>query len=232
MERLSQPCQPHSAAEWEKWRGLIQSLYCDDNLTLETVKTILLEDYNFDAMERQYKQKVIEWKLSKNIKDDDMRVMLWVQRIRREHENKESSFFLHGRPVDLRNLHRFCQQKGEIVISTPRESYTGSRKYTESRSICFQYLSLQCRIISHVPRPPKKCSIRSTRGLPAKICRERASKYRVEAIQGMKTLNSRGLHSFLTWTLIRLRLTMSPLRVFPMDRGQTVLQKKLSTTFN
>ena len=78
IEQDSRPCKPPSAAEWEKWRGLIQSLYCDDNLTLDKVRTILDEDYGFKATERQFKRKVKEWKLTKNIRDEDMRVMLWA----------------------------------------------------------------------------------------------------------------------------------------------------------
>jgi hypothetical protein len=83
-----------------------------------------------DDRERQYKRKITAWKLDKNIKDADMKVMLRKQLKRKLEEGKESEFEVNGRPVPPQQMSRFIQRKGmtdeEIRAEQMRESFHGS----------------------------------------------------------------------------------------------------------
>jgi hypothetical protein len=52
-----------------------------------------------DDRERQYKRKIAAWKLDKNIKDADMKVMLRKQLKRKLEDGKESEFEVNERAV-------------------------------------------------------------------------------------------------------------------------------------
>ena len=80
--------------------------------------------------ERQYKRKVTAWKLDKNIKDADMKVMLRKQLKRKLEDEKESEFTLNGRPVPSQKMCRYVQRKGitdeEILGEQMRKSHIRS----------------------------------------------------------------------------------------------------------
>jgi hypothetical protein len=82
-----------------------------------------------DNRERQYKRKIATWKLDKNIKDADMKVMLRKQRKRKLEEGKESKFEVNGRPVPPQKINRFVQRKEmtdeEIPAEEMRKSIRG-----------------------------------------------------------------------------------------------------------
>ena len=61
--------------------------------------------------ERQYKRKITEWRLDKNVKDDEMRAILAKQDARKR-EGKESVFYVRGRLVQNKKIDRFRQRKG------------------------------------------------------------------------------------------------------------------------
>jgi hypothetical protein len=62
--------------------------------------------------ERQYKRRITQWNLDKNIKDSDMKVMLRMQLKRKNEQGKESEFTIHGRPVQAQKLERYVRRKG------------------------------------------------------------------------------------------------------------------------
>ena len=64
-----------------------------------------------DCSERQYKRKITEWHLDKNVKDDEMRAILAKQDARKR-EGKESIFYVRGRLVQNKKIDRYCQRKG------------------------------------------------------------------------------------------------------------------------
>ena len=61
--------------------------------------------------ERQYKRKITEWRLDKNVKDEEMRAIISMQEARRK-EGKESVFYVRGRLVLSKKIERFRQRKG------------------------------------------------------------------------------------------------------------------------
>jgi len=77
------------------------------------VRIILEEDHEFPATERQFKRKIKEWKLDKNVKDEEMRIILQHKRARSRLYGKDSIYYVRGRLVDYRKLQRFVQRKGK-----------------------------------------------------------------------------------------------------------------------
>ena len=63
------------------------------------------------SSKRQYKRKIAAWHLDKNIKDEEMRAMLWMQRKRKATEGKDSHFYVRGRRVDPRKMARYARRK-------------------------------------------------------------------------------------------------------------------------
>ena len=120
--------QDHSTEEWEAHRGLFSQYYTLEDKSLSEVRVIMEYQHGFSATyvlamfpsyclnnrslsERQYKRKIAAWKLEKNIKDADMKVMLRKQLKRKAEDGKESEFFINGRPVPPQKMDRFVQRK-------------------------------------------------------------------------------------------------------------------------
>lgn len=61
--------------------------------------------------ERQYKRKITEWHLDKNVKDSEVRYIIQVQSSRAR-LGKETTFRVRGRAVPSSKIERFRQRKG------------------------------------------------------------------------------------------------------------------------
>lgn len=115
--KTSQACPSYTAEQWLERRDLIRQLYVEEDLTLKQVRTILEEDHRFPATERQFKRKIKEWKLDKNIKDEEMRIILEYEKMRSNLYGRDSIFYVRGRLVDHKKLQRFVQRKGVPQLS-------------------------------------------------------------------------------------------------------------------
>lgn len=136
--------------EWDpEIRKAIYRLYVVDDQSLSEVKTLVEQNFGFQATERQYKRKIAAWRLDKNIKDEEMRAIISLQRRRKGEEGKESIFYVRDRLVDKRKINRFAQRKavGEEA------SFSGS-ELIESLS-----LDIQC----YTPTSKDPPKIRSRR---------------------------------------------------------------------
>ncbi|TGO35249.1 hypothetical protein BHYA_0165g00210 [Botrytis hyacinthi] len=80
-----------------------------ENKPLKEVMEIMENECGFRAMSRQYKRKIEHWKLEKNIKENDMRVILRKD-LKRKREGKSSEFRISGREVEPKNIQRFAQR--------------------------------------------------------------------------------------------------------------------------
>jgi transposase len=60
--------QQVAATEWKKHKMLISGLYSHTPLTLKTICRLLLEEHRFSASEAQYKRKLKEWGIRRNLK--------------------------------------------------------------------------------------------------------------------------------------------------------------------
>lgn len=115
--KTKQPCPSYTLQQWLEHRDRITNLYVEEELTLKQVRTILEEDHQFPATERQLKRKIKEWNLDKNIKDEEMRIILQYKQARNDHYGKDSIFYVRGRLVDYKKIQRFIQRKGSPSLS-------------------------------------------------------------------------------------------------------------------
>ena len=99
---------------------------------------------------KQYKSRITRWHLDKNIKDEEMRIILREQQ-RRRLEGKDSVFVVRGRKVDPKKIERYVQRKGVN---------DALQDFSESSSVCkyspkplFTETSQQCVKISNATHP-------------------------------------------------------------------------------
>lgn len=100
----------HSAEDWECQRATFTRLYIAEDKTLKEVMEIMENEHGFRATPRQYKRRIEQWKLDKNIKESDMRIILRKD-LKRKHEGKKSEFKISGRDVEPQKIERFAQRK-------------------------------------------------------------------------------------------------------------------------
>lgn len=83
---------------------------------------------------KQYKTKLKEWGLEKNIKDKDMRAIVRKDLKRKaENPSKPTKFRLRKRPVPPEKIERYKKAHSncnEIIVADARRSYTSVRPAT------------------------------------------------------------------------------------------------------
>ncbi|KAL8973604.1 MAG: hypothetical protein Q9205_008141, partial [Flavoplaca limonia] len=100
---------PTVSEDWAKYRDIIQRLYLVEDRSLPEVVAVM-KTHGLNATERQYKRRIAEWRLDKNVKDDEMRAITALRRSRQQ-EGKLSVFYVRGRLVDSRKIDRFASRK-------------------------------------------------------------------------------------------------------------------------
>ena len=60
--------------------------------------------------ERQYKRKISQWRLDKNVKDHEMKVIARKQ-VQRKRHGKSSGFRVRGNSVELEKIGRYLKRK-------------------------------------------------------------------------------------------------------------------------
>ena len=101
---------PRSSKDWDRYRDIIQRLYVAEDKTLDEVMKKMALSHSFSATARQYKRKINEWRLDKNVKDEEMRVIIATRKTRLQ-QGKKSVFYVRGRPLDPKKIDRFCLRK-------------------------------------------------------------------------------------------------------------------------
>ncbi|TEY54942.1 hypothetical protein BOTCAL_0235g00140 [Botryotinia calthae] len=99
----------HSAEEWESQRSILKQLYMTEDKPLKEVMETMKNEHGFRATPRQYKRRIEQWKLDKNIKENDMRVILRKD-LKRKREGKNSEFRISGREIEPKKIQRFAQR--------------------------------------------------------------------------------------------------------------------------
>ncbi|KAL8669250.1 MAG: hypothetical protein Q9168_006150 [Polycauliona sp. 1 TL-2023] len=102
--------RPNRSSDWEDYRDIIQGLYVTEDRSLPDVVAEMKRRCNFVATERQYKRRISEWHLDKNVKDDEMRAIIATEAMRLR-QGKKSVFYVRGRPVSQKKIDRFVQRK-------------------------------------------------------------------------------------------------------------------------
>lgn len=88
----------HSSFVWESLRDQITQLYSVQNKSLGEVMGLMEMEHSFVATQRQYKIKISEWHLDKNIKGLEYEFMAQKQ-AKRALEDKDTDFRVRGRDV-------------------------------------------------------------------------------------------------------------------------------------
>ncbi|CAO1597792.1 hypothetical protein XANCAGTX0491_001587 [Xanthoria calcicola] len=101
---------PNLPSDWEHYRDAIQDLYITKHMALPDVIEEMKRDYKFVATERQYKRRISDWHLDKNVKDKEMRTIIAVDAMRLR-QGKKSTFHVRGRLIDRKKIDRFVQRK-------------------------------------------------------------------------------------------------------------------------
>ncbi|KAL8881013.1 MAG: hypothetical protein Q9198_001695 [Flavoplaca austrocitrina] len=102
--------RPSQSNHWEEYRDIFQQLYVTEDKSLPDVVDEMKRKHQFYATERQYKRRITEWQLDKNVKDDEMRAIIAVEAMRLR-QGKKSTFHVRGRRVDRKKIDRFVQRK-------------------------------------------------------------------------------------------------------------------------
>ncbi|KAL8941876.1 MAG: hypothetical protein Q9216_001986 [Gyalolechia sp. 2 TL-2023] len=108
---------PTTHRHWEEQRSLIQQLYVTEDKSLPQVVDEIQRISGFTATERQYKRRISEWRLDKNVKEDEMRAIIAMQSWRLR-QGKASKFYVRGREVDALKIKRFARRK-EVAVALP-----------------------------------------------------------------------------------------------------------------
>lgn len=72
--------------------------------------TNVMVDSDISCSERQYKTRISQWRLDKNIQDDEIRFMAQMQ-VKRKLEDKETKFQIRGRDVNPEKISRAVKRK-------------------------------------------------------------------------------------------------------------------------
>ncbi|KAL1853101.1 hypothetical protein Daus18300_011929 [Diaporthe australafricana] len=97
QRRPKQQRNYHKDSEWESLRPTVESLYIDEDKKVEEVVDILASQ-GFKASRRQYLKRLKQWGFSKNVKQDDMKILLSKANARLSHAErfKDRSFIRDG----------------------------------------------------------------------------------------------------------------------------------------
>ncbi|KAL8717035.1 MAG: hypothetical protein Q9225_005690 [Loekoesia sp. 1 TL-2023] len=109
-ESLQVVQRPTSSRDWDKHRKVIERLYVEEDKSLPAVVEELEKLHGFAATERQYKRRISEWRLDKNVKEDEMKAIIATEATRLR-QGKQSAFYVRGRQVHSMKIKRFAQRK-------------------------------------------------------------------------------------------------------------------------
>ncbi|KAL8724427.1 MAG: hypothetical protein Q9181_006828 [Wetmoreana brouardii] len=95
--------------DWDGYRETIYRYYITDDRSLPDVVHIM-KQFGLAATERQYKRRISEWHIDKNIKDYEMRAIISIEAVR-QRQGKKSIFYVRDREVDPKKINRFARRK-------------------------------------------------------------------------------------------------------------------------
>ncbi|KAL9035968.1 MAG: hypothetical protein Q9180_004570 [Flavoplaca navasiana] len=121
--------RPSQSSHWEEYRDIVQHLYVTEDKSLPDVVDEMKRKHQFYATERQYKRRITEWQLDKNVKDEEMRAIIAVEAMRLR-QGKKSTFHVRGRRVDRKKIDRFVQRKR--IDRNALDSLPGMQQSTNS----------------------------------------------------------------------------------------------------
>ena len=120
----AQGYQPTSA-DWARIKPVFETMYIDDDLTLDDVMVELRVKYGFRATKQMCKRRIRQWKLRKNLSVYEVEAILGIQALRQA-AGKDTLFTLRGRPVAMRTGYRF-QRHRKLHTKQAIDNYASGR---------------------------------------------------------------------------------------------------------
>ena len=181
--------RPSQSNDWEEYRDIVQQLYVTEDKPLPDVVDEMKRKHQFYATERQYKRRITEWQLDKNVKDEEMRSIIAVEAMRLR-QGKNSTFHVRGRLVDRKKIDRFVQRKR--IDRNALDSLPGMQQFTNStHHAASEYASILPESVRCCTPPDSRTTLfdisKNSRGLiPAKDTKPDATTIDIEIYDNRK----------------------------------------------
>ncbi|KAL9632000.1 MAG: hypothetical protein Q9204_003979 [Flavoplaca sp. TL-2023a] len=122
--RKKQRRHRHTPGDWEDIKGAFVLLYIQQDKSLESVMEILESESGFKASLRQYKNKIKEWALIKNIKASDARALVAKEQQRGRERGVGTLFSIGDAPMDHDRWERLVSRinSGKSDLPSPTSS--------------------------------------------------------------------------------------------------------------
>ncbi|KAF2114628.1 hypothetical protein BDV96DRAFT_647324 [Lophiotrema nucula] len=100
------------AEDWEPYRDRIVDLHITQDLPLKEVKQTMKDEFGFSAEIRQYRTRISQWGLDKNVKPKEMKAIVRKRQQRKlvEHSKAELAFTVRGNTVEPQNIDRWMKR--------------------------------------------------------------------------------------------------------------------------
>lgn len=85
-----------------------------DDLVSRSADNVVRFNDSFNILlqrKRQYKRKIAAWHFDKNVKDEEMKIILWMQRTRKLDQGKDSVFYVRSQLVKASKIARYARRK-------------------------------------------------------------------------------------------------------------------------
>ncbi|KAL8650076.1 MAG: hypothetical protein Q9210_004038 [Variospora velana] len=114
----------HTAGDWESIKDAFVLLYIQQDKPLESVIEILESESGFKASLRQYKNKIKEWALQKNIKASDAKALVAKEQQRARERGVGTLFSIGDAPLDQNRWERLVSRinSGQSDLRSPPPS--------------------------------------------------------------------------------------------------------------
>ncbi|KAI4170848.1 MAG: hypothetical protein LQ346_008814 [Caloplaca aetnensis] len=96
-------------SEWEENRKKIERLHVVQKYSLREVMDEIERTCEFVATKRQYRRKIRQWGLDKNVKDNKIKAIIHREAVRFQ-QGKKSIFYVRNRQVDPKKIKRFARR--------------------------------------------------------------------------------------------------------------------------
>ncbi|KAI4672456.1 uncharacterized protein J4E78_000957 [Alternaria triticimaculans] len=105
--------------DWEPYKDRIIQLHHVDKRPLPEVRILIEQEFGFIAEIRQYRSRLTQWKLDKNIKPDEMKAIVRrrQQRSLVETDKNDLKFRVRGQEVEPHKIERWMKRH-DVVDST------------------------------------------------------------------------------------------------------------------
>ncbi|KAF2177735.1 hypothetical protein K469DRAFT_602421 [Zopfia rhizophila CBS 207.26] len=107
------------AEDWEPYKDRILDLHTVQGLSLPEVRQIIEKEYGFQAKERQYRTRISQWGMDKNVKPQEMAAIVRKRQRRKLVETNKGQlvFEVRGSQVEPQKIERWMKRKGVVESS-------------------------------------------------------------------------------------------------------------------